>query len=301
MNTLVTGGKGLVGSMIPFGLKPDKIRLNLLNYDDIDRYIELNNIDSIINTAAKVGGVHSNTKYIFDFFAENILINTNLLRICHKYKISKSLFLVSTCAFPKNAPLPLEEKSLHIGEPHETNYGYGYAKRMVEVGIRSLKQQYGLHANCLIPCNLYGENDNYDIENGHVIPSLIHKCYLAKLLDKPFEIWGSGKAEREFVYAGDVATIITKIHNNNIFIDGPVIISPDNIFTIEEIVILIAKLMKFNGKIIFDSSKPEGILRKNSCNKKFRQYFSDFKFTPLEEGLQKTIEYFIKNYDEVRK
>lgn len=301
MNTLITGGNGLIGSFMNFGLKPTKKELNLLNYTELKSYIENKNINSIVHMAAKVGGVQGNTKYIFDFFLENMIINTNIFRVCQEYNIKKSLFLISTCAFPKNAPLPLEEKSLHTGEPHETNYGYAYAKRMIEVGSRSLKQQYDIHSNCLIPCNLYGGNDNYNLENGHVIPSLIHKCYLAKLNNTVFEIWGSGKAEREFVYAKDIADIIFMITDNNFLIDGSMIISPDDIFTIEEIVNHIVKIMNFKGKVFFDSSKPEGILKKNSSNKKFKQYFPDFKFTDLETGLALTVEYFLQNYESIRK
>jgi|LakMenEpi03Aug12_release.lakeMendotaPanAssembly.Ray.scaffolds.fasta_scaffold117111_4 GDP-L-fucose synthase len=300
MNTLVTGGKGLVGSFIPFGLKPTKDILNLLDYQALERYIENNNISSIIHTAAKVGGVHSNTKYVFDFFVDNLNINTNILKVCQKYSINKSLFMISTCAFPKNAQLPLQTESLHNGEPHETNYGYAYAKRMIEVGIRSLKQQYNLMANSIIPCNLYGEYDNYHLENGHVIPGLIHKCYLAKKNNTTLEIWGSGNAEREFIYAKDIADIIDSIHKNNLYIDGPMIVSPDSIITIKEIVHNIVKIMKFNGEVYFNTTKPEGILKKNSSNAKFRTHFPDFQFTALEEGLGKTIEYFLSNYSSVR-
>lgn len=300
MNTLVTGGQGLVGSCIPFGLKPTKSNLNLLDYQALDEYVQNQDISSIIHTAAKVGGVHSNTKYVFDFFIDNLNINTNVLKICQKYSINRSLFMISTCAFPKNAKLPLESESLHNGEPHETNYGYAYAKRMIEVGIRSLKQQYNLSANCIIPCNLYGEHDNYHLENGHVIPGLIHKCYLAKRNNKPLEIWGSGNAEREFIYAKDIADIITTIHQNNLDIDGPMIISPGCVFTIREIVDHIVKMMEFNGYVNFDTTKPEGILRKNSSDTKFRKYFPDFKFTSLEEGLGKTVQYFLSNYSSIK-
>lgn len=302
MNTLITGGHGLVGSYIKYGLKPTKKELNLLDYNNIRSYIEQKNIDTIIHCAAKVGGVQGNKQYMFDFFLENMIINTNIFRACKEFDIiQKALFLISTCAFPKNARLPLEEISLHEGEPHETNYGYAYAKRMIEVGSRSLKQQYNIHTNCLIPCNLYGQQDNYNLNNGHVIPSLIHKCYLAKINNTAFEIWGSGKAEREFIYAKDIADIIDITIRDNLTIDGPIIISPDDIFTIEQIVQTIIKIMQFKGKVFFDSSKPEGILKKNSSNKKFRQYFSNFKFTDLETGLALTIEYFLQNFKNIKK
>ena len=301
MKVLVTGGHGLLGSSIGFGVKPSRKELDILNYNDLDRFVESNGIESIIHAAALVGGVKANTDYVFDYFLKNMEMNTNVIRVCGKYSLKKSIYIISTCAFPKSAPLPLREEFLHDGEPHETNYGYAYAKRMLEVGSRSLNQQYGLSSCCLIPCNLYGENDNYHIQNGHVIPSLIHKCYLAKTNNTDFEIWGSGKAEREFMYASDFAEIITKIHKDDMKINGTMIVSPDCIFSIENIVHVIVKQMGFKGNVVFDKSKPEGIMKKNSDNSIFRQHFPNFKFTDLETGLANTIEYFMKNYDIIRK
>ena len=301
MTVLVTGGHGLLGSELQFGIKPKKEELDILNYFDLCNFIEKNNIQSIIHAAAKVGGVKANTDYMFDFFSDNIQMGLNIMNACKKYKIKKTIYILSTCVFPMNSPLPLSEDYLHEGEPHYTNFGYAYAKRTLEVGSRSLKSQYGISSSCLIPCNLYGKNDNYDLENGHVIPSLIHKCYLSKINNVPFEIWGSGNAEREFLYVNDFSNIIEQIYENDISIDGAMIISPENVFTIKEVVELIAKKIKFNGKIIFNKIKPEGILRKDSDSSKFKKYFPDFKFTPLEDGLEKTIEFFLKNYLTIRK
>jgi GDP-L-fucose synthase len=175
MNTLITGGYGLLGSSLNFGIKPKKEELDLLDYSKLCNFIENNKINSIIHAAARVGGVKSNTDYIFDFFSENTQMSLNVMNACKRYNIKKSIYIISTCAFPSESPLPLKEEYLHIGEPHFTNYGYAYSKRMLEVGSRSLRQQYGLNSFCLIPCNLYGENDSYNLKNGHVIPSLIHK------------------------------------------------------------------------------------------------------------------------------
>jgi GDP-L-fucose synthase len=301
MNTLITGGEGLLASSIEFGLKPSKKQLNILNYNDLCHYIEANKIDSIIHTAARVGGVKANTDFVFDFFSENMLMSLNIMNACKKYSIKKTIFIVSTCAFPVNTELPLKEENLHNGEPHNTNFGYAYAKRMLEVGSRALKNQYKISSYCLIPCNLYGENDNYNFESGHVIPSLIHKCYLAKLNNTKLEVWGSGKAEREFIYVKDFASIIGKIYKEDIDINETMIVSPNHTHTIQEIVEVIAKKINFTGNIFFDKTKPEGIMKKNSCNDKFKKYFPNFKFTSLDEGLDNTIEYFIKNYDKLRK
>lgn len=301
MNTLITGGHGLLGSALNFGIKPTKEELNILDYSKLCEFIEKNKIDSVIHAAARVGGVQSNTDYIFDFFSENTQMSLNVMNACKQYKIQKSIYIISTCAFPADSPLPLKEEYLHTGEPHYTNYGYAYSKRMLEVGARSLRQQYGLNSFCLIPCNLYGENDNYNLKNGHVIPSLIHKCHLSKINNTPFEIWGSGNAEREFLYVKDFSNIIENIFKNNIAIDSTAIISPENSVTIKQIVELIAKKINFKGDIIFDKSKPEGILKKDSDNTKFKKYFPEFKFTSLDEGLDKTIEFFVQNYSRIKK
>jgi GDP-L-fucose synthase len=149
---------------------------------------------------------------------------------------------------------------------------------------------------------MYGEHDDYHLTNGHVIPSLIHRCYLAKQNATDFVVWGSGKAEREFLYAPDVAAIVKKIHTENM--DGlpPMMtVSPCSSTTIAEIVQLIVKHMGFTGRVVFDTSKIEGIMRKNTDNTLFRTYFPDFKLTDLNTGLAKTVEHFVKNYDSVRK
>ncbi len=301
MNTLITGGSGLLGSSIEFGFKPTRQQLDLLKYEQLVDYVNNNNIDSLVHAAAKVGGVKANTDFVYDFFADNISMNINVQNICKEFKIKKSIFIISTCAFPSNASLPLKESYLHNGEPHETNFGYAYSKRMLEVGSRALKKQYGVNSLCVIPCNLYGENDNYNLQNGHVIPSLIHKCYLAKLNNTDFEIWGSGKAEREFIYVKDFSNIITQIFNKNLDIHETMIVSPETTFTIEQIVDIIVKKIKFDGNVIFDKTKPEGILKKNSSNEIFRKHFSNFQFTSIDEGLEATIEYFIQNYNSLRK
>ena len=302
MSILITGGGGLLGEAIEFGHKPSKHELNLLNYEKLSNYILTNNITEIIHAAGKVGGVNANTKYIFDFFNDNLEINLNILKACKEFKLNNSTFFLSTCIFPHKANLPLVENYIHQGEPHPTNYGYAYAKRMLEVGNRCLAQQYSIKTRSIIPCNMYGKNDNYNIDNGHVIPSLIHKCYLAKQTNTDFIVWGSGKAEREFLYANDMARILKHIHiDKKNEIPDLMLISDGKIYSIEQIVYYIIKILKFNGKVIFDSNKPEGILKKNTDNTLFKEYFYNFKFTEIETGLTETIEYFVSNYDNVRK
>jgi len=302
MSILITGGYGLLGSAIDFGLKPTKQELNLLVYDNLKDYIVNNNVTNIIHAAGKVGGVKANTDYVCDFFIENLQMNLNIIKACREFNLQNSTFFLSTCVFPSEAQLPLKEEYIHTGEPHYTNFGYAYAKRMLEVGTRCLDTQYQTKTRCIIPCNMYGKNDNYNILNGHVLPSLIHKCYIAKQTNQNFTVWGSGKAEREFLYANDLANILKLIYINGVDVkDNLMIVSDENIYTIEEIVSYIVKSIGFKGKVIFDKTKPEGILRKNTDNSIFRKYFSDFKFTDIQDGIEETVEYFITNYEDVRK
>lgn len=303
MNTLITGGNGLLGKSIQIesALKPTRNELDLFDYESLSKYVDNNNITSIIHCAAKVGGVKANTDKMFDFFFENSLINLNILRVCKEKNIKKIIFIISTCVFPSNAKLPFSENSLHQGEPHNSNFGYAYAKRMLEVGFRSLKKQYDIDSTCLIPCNLYGENDNYNVEDGHVIPSLIHKCYLSKINNTDFEVWGSGKSEREFMYVKDFSNIIQKIHNENMHIDTPLIVSPDRCYSILEAVGVIVDKIGFKGNVVFDHTKPEGILKKNTDSRKFKEYFPNFEFTDLGTGLEETIDFFLENYSTIKK
>ena len=302
MSVLITGGHGMLGSALDFGLKPTKGELNLLDYTSLSRYIQDNGVNEIVHAAGKVGGVKANNDYVCDFFLENLLINTSILTACKEHNIKKSTFFLSTCVFPHQAPLPLKEGSINQGEPHPTNFGYAYAKRMLEVGSRCLNKQHGISSCCIIPCNMYGKNDNYHLENGHVIPSLIHRCYLAKQNGTEFLVWGSGKAEREFVYVDDMASVVKHIHTKQMDDLPPLmIVSPGYVHTIAEVVEVIVKHIGYNGRVVFDSTKSEGIMRKNTDNSLFRSRFSDFKFTDLDTGMAKTVEHFVKNYSNIRK
>lgn len=302
MSILITGGAGMLGSGLDFGLKPTKSELNLLNYESLSKYIQQHKVTEIVHAAGKVGGVKANDVFVYDFFMENLLMNANIISACKEHNIKKSTYFLSTCVFPQHAPLPLLEDSIHQGEPHPTNFGYAYAKRMLEVGSRCLKKQYDIDSLCIVPCNMYGENDNYNMENGHVIPSLIHRCYLSKKNRTDFLVWGSGKAEREFVYVGDMATIVKQIHVGNMQnLPHQMIVSNGCVYTIAEVVGIIVKHMRFDGRVVFDSTKSEGIMKKNADNSLFRKHFPDFKFTDLDEGLAKSIEYLVKNYETVRK
>jgi len=302
MNTLILGGHGMLGSAIDFGLKPTRRELDIFDYDILTQYIVKNDVTEVVHCAGAVGGVKANDDYVYDYFMDNIRMNVNVLRACKEHNIKRATFFLSTCIFPQNAPLPLREETIHDGEPHPTNFGYAYAKRMLEVGSRCLLKQYGIQTSCIVPCNMYGRNDDYHLENGHVIPSLIHRCYLAKKNGTDFVVWGSGKAEREFLFADDMASILRQIHIGGVGnIPLTMTVSPGCVHTIAEVVELIVKHVGFSGKIVFDSTKPEGIMKKDADISVFRKYFPNFKFIDLDTGLSRSVEYFLKNYSSVRK
>ena len=299
MNTLVTGGKGLVGSTIESNFKPTSERLNIMNIDDIIRYITINKIDSIIHCAAKVGGIKANSDHLGEFFYDNIAMNINILEAARRTGINKVVSFMSTCVFPSDATYPLTIDQMHNGEPHPTNYAYGYAKRMLEVQSRAYREQYGCNFVTVIPCNIYGPNDNFDLDSSHVIPGLIHKCYLAKQNNTNFEVWGTGRAYREFVYSKDIGKISQWVLENY---DSPepLIVSPDEEICIDTVAQEIAWRMGYEGNIIYNQER-DGQLKKPSDNSKLKSLLPDFKFTPIEEGLQKSIDWFVENYDEARK
>jgi GDP-L-fucose synthase len=301
-NTLITGGWGLVGSEFPdeAGHKPHRKSLDLIEYDSLENFVWENQIDEIIHLAAKVGGVKANNDQMLDFFNENLTINSNILRVCQQRRIKKATFMLSTCVFPQFAWYPVDETMLHGGEPHPTNYGYAYAKRMLEVGARALRQSNGVQARCIIPCNIYGKRDNYNIENGHVIPSLIHKMYIANATGSKMMVWGSGAAEREFVYAPDIARAVQMIHDDPRDIPNLMIVSPSVAHTIKDIVFMIADCLGYTGEIVFDTTKPEGILRKPTVNDLFRKTYPDFEFTDIRKGIAETCKHVEEHYDTIR-
>jgi GDP-L-fucose synthase len=298
---LVTGGNGLVGSEF-IGeqyFKPSSKEYDLIDRDQTYRLM-LKGFDGIIHCAAKVGGVGANMNYKGEFFYNNIMMNTNVIEGARLSGVKNLVAFLSTCVFPDKVDYPLTEKKIHLGEPHFSNNAYAYAKRMTDVQIRAYNEQYGLNYKSVIPTNIYGPNDNYDLENGHVLPALIHKCYLARENKTPLTIWGSGKPLREFIFSKDVAKLTEWVlydYNEN----EPIILSTSEEISIKEVVNVITELMNFKGDVIFDSSKPDGQFRKPSDNTKIKNYLPNFKFTPFYEGLKETIEFFENNYSIVRK
>ena len=299
---LVTGGYGLVGSEF---IKPNFIPLSSIDVDlrireDVDNIFKTIKFDSVIHCAGKVGGLGGNMNNKGQFFYDNIMINTNVIESARIHGIKNLVTFLSTCIFPDNVEYPLTESKIHLGPPHFSNDAYAYAKRMADIQIRAYKEQYGVNYKSVIPTNIYGPKDNYDIENGHVIPSLIHKCYLARENKTDFSIWGSGTPLREFIFSRDVSKL-TEWVLNNYEENEPIILSTSEEISIKDIVGIIVELMNFKGDIIFDSSKPDGQFRKPSDNSKIKNYLPNFKFTPFYEGLKETIDWFEGNYNVIRK
>jgi GDP-L-fucose synthase len=299
---LVTGGYGLVGSefnksnYIPLSSSEADLRIR----EDVNHIFKTIKFDGVIHCAGKVGGLGGNMVNKGQFFYDNIMINTNVIESARVNGIKNLVSFLSTCIFPDNVEYPLTESKIHLGPPHFSNDAYAYAKRMADIQIRAYREQYGLNYKSVIPTNIYGFNDNYNIENGHVIPSLIHKCYLARENKTDFEIWGTGKPLREFIFSSDVAKL-TEWVLENYNESEPIILSTSEEISIKNVVDIIVELMNFKGNVKWNTDKPDGQFRKPSDNSKIKSYLPDFKFTPLYEGLKYTIDYFEKNYNIVRK
>ena len=252
--------------------------------------------------AARVGGVKANTDYIGEFYTDNIRMNTNLLRACSNSNVKKAVSMLSTCVFPNNANYPLTEDQLHNGEPHISNYGYAYAKRMLEVQSRTYRQQHGHNYICVIPNNLYGENDNYDLENGHVIPALMRRIWEAKLSNNPsVEVWGDGEPLREFTNSNDISNIlIFLLQNYNS--PMPINIGNTNETSIKSVVNMLCEFLEYDGKIVWNTDKPQGQFRKPSSNRSLLELgWDSSKYTDLRKGLKQSCEWFKMSYpDKIR-
>ena len=296
---LVTGGNGLVGSAIDANIKIGR-EIDLINPHLTYQAFDKHKPTHVIHCAGKVGGVGGNMKYKGEYFYDNIMINTNVIESARRVGVKNLVCFLSTCVFPDDIEYPLTEKKIHLGEPHSSNYPYAYAKRMADIQIRAYREQYGVNYTSVIPTNIYGPNDNFSLEHGHVMPMLIHKLFMAKETKTDFIVWGSGKPLREFIFSKDVAKLAEWALDNYNEIE-PIIFSPSSEISIFDLVDLLVKEFNFKGKVIFDNTKPDGQFRKPSDNSKLKSYLPNFEFTPIEEGLKETVEWFIKNYTYARK
>jgi GDP-L-fucose synthase len=319
VSVLVTGGQGLVGKALQEVIYTDtrsNIKYWFLSRSECDLADEHQveqlfcNIkpNIVVHLAAKVGGVYDNLNNNYEFFIVNNKINTNVLEACRRYKVERLVNVLSTCIFPaKGITYPLTSDQLHNMPPHYSNIGYSYAKRMLHVGSELLSKQTGMDVINVIPTNLYGKDDNYNLESAHVLPALIHKAYLAKKAGLPLHIKGDGTACRQFLFANDLAKVIKHFAENKCTRDDnrqvSCIVAPpaSHEIRISDVVRLITTCLNFNGKIVYETQEENGQLRKTVNDQEIRKYIPDVQFTSLNRGLSETCEYFISNFCNVRK
>lgn len=308
MKVLVTGGYGLVGSAIQNIYKKydhqfifsNTKECNLLNYDEVEKYLNKIKPDIIIHLAAIVGGLFKNINEPVKMYEDNIILNLNVLKAAHNCNIQNIISCLSTCIFPDNIKYPINEKMLNDGPPHESNFSYAYAKRMLEIHSTSYRKQFNRNYICIIPTNIYGPSDNFSLQDGHVIPALIHKCYLSKLNNEDFEIRGSGSPLRQFIYSEDLAELILWMIENYKDTES-IILSVKDEISIKEVGEIIAKKFEYQDRIIFNTNYSDGQYKKTADNKKLVSINKEFKFTNINLGIDKTIDWFIENYEYIRK
>jgi len=313
IRVLVTGGTGLVGKAIEaivnenptegetwiyLSSKDGDLRIR----EDTRQIFAKYRPTHVIHLAAMVGGLFRNLKYKVEFYRENVLINDNVMECCREFNVQKLVSCLSTCIFPDKTTYPIDETMVHSGPPHDSNCGYAYAKRMIDVMNKCYKDEYGCNFTSIIPTNIYGPHDNFSIQDGHVIPGLIHKCYLAKHDNTDLTIWGSGRPLRQFIFSKDLARLTVWVMRNYHDAD-PIILSvgEEDEVSIADVAHMVARGMDFKGKVVFDTTKSDGQYKKTASNKKLMSLYPDFKFTPIEEGIREACQWFEANYEHTRK
>ena len=297
----ITGATGLLGSEIVKLIDRSKICNETFNRVDLRETCPNSDAKIWIHCAARVGGIKANSTCPAEFFDDNMLMNMNVVKGA-KDKSAKLVSVLSTCVYPDGMPelYPMKEDSLHLGPPPATNAAYAFSKRMLEYQSRAYRQQHGCNFISVIPNNLYGLNDNYDLNSGHVIPALIHKFHESMLEGRnEVVVWGTGHPIREFTFASDAAEIILWLAENY---DGeePVNIGNSDSISIDHLSLMIGEEIGFEGYVRFDASKPDGQYKKPSSNEKLRSLGWSGEYTPLREGLRETIKSFVSRYPNVR-
>ena len=300
---LVTGGAGFLGSFIVEKLvnerkvDPGSIRIPRSEETDLRKWENcakaVKNMDVVIHLAAKVGGIGFNRKYPATLFYDNAVMGIQLMEAARQEGVQKFVAVGTVCAYPKYTPVPFREEDLWNGYPEETNAPYGIAKKILLVQAQAYRQQYGFNAVFLLPVNLYGPRDNFDPESSHVIPALIKKMVDAKLEGKKeVVVWGTGKASREFLYVEDAAEGILLAAEKYDKPD-PVNLGVGKEITIRELVNLIAELVGYEGKILWDTSRPDGQPRRCLETSRAKKEFGFEAKTDFVRGLERTIDWYL--------
>lgn len=297
----VTGGAGFLGSFVVDKLKergcrqvfaPRSREYDLRDQAAIRRMLKDAKPDIVIHLAARVGGIGANRAHPAEFFYDNLMMGVQLLHESWRAGVKKYVTIGTVCAYPKFTPVPFKEEDLWNGYPEETNAPYGLAKKILLVQTQAYRQQYGFNAIYLIPVNLYGPRDNFDLETSHVIPALIRKCIEAKERgEKQLAVWGTGTPTREFLYVEDAAEgilLAAERYNQS----EPVNLGAGEEISIRELAHLIAELTGFRGEIVWDASKPDGQPRRCLETQKAQQYFGFTAKTSFREGLEHTIRWY---------
>ncbi|MDG4847528.1 GDP-L-fucose synthase family protein [Peribacillus frigoritolerans] len=301
---VVTGGSGFLGQHVVNNLKkrgckdifiPRSKDFDLRNEFDIKNMLENYYPDIIIHLAAVVGGIGANKKNPGKFFYDNLIMGTQLIEQSRLYKVEKFVAIGTICSYPKFAQVPFKESDIWDGYPEETNAPYGLAKKMMLVQSEAYREQYGFNSIFLLPVNLYGPADNFDLETSHVIPAIIRKCIDAiKNGDKSITLWGTGNVTREFIFVSDAAEGIV-LSTEKYDESNPVNIGSGIEITINELANTIKRLTGFNGEIIWDHSKPDGQPRRKLDTQLAESKFGFVAQTDLNTGLKETIKWYIEN------
>jgi GDP-L-fucose synthase len=301
----VAGHRGLVGSAIYRKLIDEgytrvitasREALDLTNKTSVDAFFAANQPEYVFVAAAKVGGILANSSYPADFIRDNLLIEVNLIEASHRHDVRKILMLGSSCIYPKHAPQPMREEYLLTGALEPTNQAYAVAKIAGIVMAQAYRQQYGLNAICLMPTNLYGPGDNFDLESSHVLPAMIRKFHDAtKSSAKSVTLWGTGTPRREFLHVDDMAGACVFLMNTY---DSPEIVNvgTGQDISIRELGEMVAGIAGFRGAVEFDSSMPDGAPRKLLDVSRLRAAGWNVQ-RDLQRGIAETYEWYVKNCD----
>lgn len=298
---VVTGGAGFLGRFVVERLGefpnvevfvPRSQDYDLVKEENVKRLLADANPDMVIHLAAVVGGIGHNQKNPGRFFYENLMMGTHLIEQSRLHQIKKFVAIGTVCAYPKYTPTPFKEDDLWNGYPEETNAPYGLAKKMMLVQSQAYREQYGMNSIFLLPANLYGPGDNFDLESSHVIPALIRKCIEARDRGESYiEAWGSGTASREFLYVEDCAEGIVRasaLYDESL----PVNLGSGNEVVIRDLLQVIARLTRFEGEIRWQAHRPDGQPKRQLDTSRAFEKFGFRARTSLEEGLKQTIDWY---------
>jgi GDP-L-fucose synthase len=300
MRTVVTGGGGFLGTHVVERLQAEGIDpivarrrdYDLTRWHAVERLFHDTKPELVVHLAAEVGGIGANRANPGRYWYANMMMGAHVIEQSRLHGVDKLVLLGTVCAYPKFAPVPFREEDLWNGYPEETNAPYGIAKKTLLVGAQTFREQYGLNAIYLVPVNLYGPRDNFDLETSHVIPALIRKMLEAKARgEREVVLWGDGSPTREFLYVEDCAEGIVL---GALRYDGP---EPVNLGTGEEIAIkdlasLIAEAAGFDGEIVWDTSKPNGQPRRKLDTSRAKELFGFEARTPFREGIERTLAWY---------